>query len=404
MAHIIRSPYFRQLINENNLWISTLQGLNIRHIEQLASLLLSDTGKLALTCLNLPIDIKQLEHATDKYLRTINIPGVQISASAVTNPLRPRNIWLKQKRGLGHLSPHKPQYLHEISAEPSYLQTDASDLNLDNYPDLGSKSIYGDGALPQVKDQKQRGTCVAFAITSMLEAFIHNHKPSFRRSRNFSEQYLYYRAKQLDREKIEDGTQFEYALEALHTYGICAETYLKYRGFNDWGHALLFDKERHGRTTLDNFAKLTKLSNSSHLPKEDLVNSIKNCIRRNLPVSVGVLVFQDAWLENDYAISKGEIEMPIVVQNEDGKSILMDICTGAHALTIYGYRDDDTSELARPGGGAFIARNSWGEEWAEGNDQAKGYANLPYEYIQKYCIDACIITELSITKQKKITK
>ncbi|MEZ4770897.1 MAG: hypothetical protein R2844_21075 [Caldilineales bacterium] len=46
-------------------------------------------------------------------------------------------------------------------------------------------------------------------------------------------------------------------------------------------------------------------------------------------------------------------------------------------MIMVGYQDD----VAVPGGGYFIVRNSWGEGWASDSDLAPGYARLPYKYI-----------------------
>jgi len=46
-------------------------------------------------------------------------------------------------------------------------------------------------------------------------------------------------------------------------------------------------------------------------------------------------------------------------------------------MILVGYQDD----VAVPGGGYFMVRNSWGEGWASESDLAAGYARLPYKYI-----------------------
>ncbi|MBQ9813184.1 MAG: hypothetical protein IJM54_07700 [Thermoguttaceae bacterium] len=60
---------------------------------------------------------------------------------------------------------------------------------------------------------------------------------------------------------------------------------------------------------------------------------------------------------------------------------------GAHALVIFGYRDDPSA--TEVGGGYFIARNSWGEGYAcESPIRMPGYSLIPYTYVAKYCLEA----------------
>ena len=60
--------------------------------------------------------------------------------------------------------------------------------------------------------------------------------------------------------------------------------------------------------------------------------------------------------------------------------LLTDPNRGGHALCIVGYEDDPSV----PGGGFFIVRNSWGEDWAQASKVAPGYCRLPYRYLEVY--------------------
>lgn len=422
MSHIVKASQFRVLRERYPHWVQTLQQYNIRHVEQLASLLLSPTGRQAIEMLKLPVPTDELATAVDVYLAQANFPGLTSTRNPLANGIRLKNTW--GKRSTGYLRPLVYESLDIYSELPNALtkqpitepdkaeelanQKTEFETRIAQFPrqcdTSGFHCIYPGGSLPPVKDQQYRGTCVAFATTAMLEGFIdHQVNSSARnnRSKRFSEQYLYYRAKNNDPNKAEDGTLFTHALQALLEHGVCAEHYLPYKGYNDWGHNLLFENSQYKKDSLDGFAKGNRIADFLHLPRIDLVNTIKDCLCRNLPVGIGVLTFQDAW-DNDYTILRGEIELPIVADHED-KQVFMDPCTGAHAITIYGYQDDAESETTRPGGGSFIFRNSWGEEWAAANDHGRGYGNLPYEYVERYCLDACIITGLHDAKdQKKI--
>lgn len=75
----------------------------------------------------------------------------------------------------------------------------------------------------------------------------------------------------------------------------------------------------------------------------------------------------------------------------------MDTYLGGHAVVLVGYQDnspDDPGEH-RPGGGYFVFRNSWGQNWAPGNNHAPGYGFLPYSYAEQFCLEAAVIDELA---------
>ena len=125
------------------------------------------------------------------------------------------------------------------------------------------------------------------------------------------------------------------------------------------------------------------------------VQKIKEYLLMGKPIGVGVQTFRTAWVESQYAEHKGEIQMPLTRVDSNGVYIL-DEASGGHAITIVGYRDNDLSSTSiRPGGGYFIFKNSWGQQWARANvEVAAGYGQIPYAYIERYCIAAVAIDDL----------
>ena len=61
---------------------------------------------------------------------------------------------------------------------------------------------------------------------------------------------------------------------------------------------------------------------------------------------------------------------------------------GGHAMLVVGYKD----EPMIPGGGYFIVRNSWGENWAALGEYP-GHAKIPYAYIDLFCGSAMSIIQ-----------
>jgi hypothetical protein len=80
-----------------------------------------------------------------------------------------------------------------------------------------------------VRDQGQRGTCVAFGSTACVEHWFARTEPP---NPDFSEQFLYYQIKTSsgDPNKQQDGTWLQFAQQMLHTYGLCREATDPYVG------------------------------------------------------------------------------------------------------------------------------------------------------------------------------
>ena len=113
-------------------------------------------------------------------------------------------------------------------------------------------------------------------------------------------------------------------------------------------------------------------------------------------IGVGLAVYHLAWY-NALAQSRGEITLP-PMDTSGNQTVILDTYLGGHAVVLVGYRDnevEDGEESHRPGGGYFLFRNSWGESWAPGNDYARGYGYLPYDYFRRFCLEAVVIDSLS---------
>nr|HMS44085.1 C1 family peptidase [Pyrinomonadaceae bacterium] len=105
------------------------------------------------------------------------------------------------------------------------------------------------------------------------------------------------------------------------------------------------------------------------------VPDIKNELTKGRCVAFSVPVF-NSWLGSSWVSYTGNITMPI--PNE--------IRAGGHAMCLVGYMDLPNPGL---GGGRFILRNSWGENWGINNQfGVPGYGTIPYAYIAKFGSEA----------------
>lgn len=98
--------------------------------------------------------------------------------------------------------------------------------------------------------------------------------------------------------------------------------------------------------------------------------------RRPMPVCAGLATFEGCDAD-------GRFEFP---ETEDvaGKLVSKSAFKGGHEVLFVGYEDDP----AEKGGGRFIVRNSWGEEWGDG-----GYGTVSYAYVECFCNEAGTILQ-----------
>lgn len=92
---------------------------------------------------------------------------------------------------------------------------------------------------------------------------------------------------------------------------------------------------------------------------------IRACLSASLPSSIGFPLYMSALKK---AKTSGEVPLPPAGEEP----------VGSHAVLLVGY--DDAREIGGDGTekttGAFLFKNSWGEDWGEG-----GYGWLPYAYL-----------------------
>lgn len=221
-----------------------------------------------------------------------------------------------------------------------------------------------------VRDQgNHRGTCTVFGILAQHE-FNWNHV------RDFSEQYLYWGAK--DEDNDSEKTSIDQAWSVLEYRGVCREVLSSYttaQPFPKWGGpdpgpAAHFDAwfyRAYKHWWIDN----------------DDIDRLKRCIYElGYVVTIGVPVWWNCWSSN------GNIRMPTREDIEHTREVLDSlpsrsgaIIDGHHTICLCGYND----RTAR-----FEFKNSWDDSWG-----ASGYGSIPYDYIGEYGFDALIFQSFS---------
>lgn len=228
--------------------------------------------------------------------------------------------------------------------------------------------------MPRIKNQGQRGTCVAFALCRCYETTLDW-------AHDLSEQFVYWIAKSVDR-LDEEGSTLEHGLKAIEKFGACIESLSKYRRFP-------YEARQHVRTqagprpTEAAFSDGLQRKHNSHreLDPSD-VAALKVCLFNNSPVAITIPIFS-SWTQNGVTEQNGIVKLPFD-ENEETEEF--------HAITLTGYVEDHE----QPGGGYFIFDNSWGEDWASENTLfGPGRGMLPFAYLTNYCTredEAYIVT------------
>lgn len=218
---------------------------------------------------------------------------------------------------------------------------------------------------PAIRNQKDRGTCVAFSSIAFLE--FHLAESTGATPSRHSEQFFYCACKHEDGIPIAEGTFVSTARAVLKTYGACLNKTWKYNPLpipnNEGQGPPPAGAKAEAKLSLWTTAKRVAASN---------VDLLREQLDAKRPVVLSVKTFP-SW-DFQTAAETGDITLPFPGESSDG----------GHAICLVGYVVDANA----PGGGRLIFRNSWGATWAKKSQAAAGYGSLPFEYVKKYALEA----------------
>ena len=208
---------------------------------------------------------------------------------------------------------------------------------------LPSKIDYTKKMSP-VRDQGDEGTCVGFTTAVGMKEY--QEKIDYGKLVELSPRFLYAECKKIDGMPDTEGTSIRVAVKVLQKIGVCREKYWKYKPHQK-------DKpEKDAKKDAEKF----KIKTYARILD---LQELQNTLATKGPCVIGVYVFSSMMETKD-----GKIKMP-----KNGERTY-----GGHAICPVGY-DDKT--------GFIKFKNSWGANWGD-----NGYGYLPYEYIEKYMMDA----------------
>ena len=217
-----------------------------------------------------------------------------------------------------------------------------------------------------VRDQANRGTCVAHAATAAAEHFYYKAG----RNLDLSRQFLYWDCKQHDGDPNAEGTWLAIALPCLQREGCCLETTWPYNptpipGDEAQGPPPLAALPEALTLRIASFTKIAPTS----------VHDIKSNLAARRCVAFSIPVF-NSWYKNNDVTRTGNIGNPIPGETE----------VGGHAMCMVGY--EDIPNAPQLGGGRFYIRNSWDGQWATQSLLGVGYGTIPYSYIDRFGSEA----------------
>lgn len=219
-----------------------------------------------------------------------------------------------------------------------------------------------------VKNQGKAGTCVGMAVTAVKEwqeqqeqlAEIQEGKKYKRKQKYYdlSEQWAYYKAKEIDPWPNEEGTSIRFALKQICNLGIPPE---KAWPYND----AMKGNPKPWATLIARWGK-----GKSYYRIKDL-SELTIAIHDHGPVVIGITCFAGI-----FNAPNGIVPLPSQYDQPQG----------GHALAAVGYNTN--SQYVK-------IKNSWSTAWGD-----NGYGYLPFEYINKYMDDAWVLIDQHVSKEE----
>jgi C1A family cysteine protease len=321
--------------------IASLHALSIRTVEELLGLVYADIDAVA------------------EFLPGVDLPQLQADGyqDANTTIMAEERAQQNVSHPLGALQPLNVET--EEVADPQTFLSYSTAAQRSEYPHDHSEVIHA--CLLPARDQGERGTCVAHATAALLDCLYLTQRSAHL---NFSPQFIYWSAKQVDDHPDTEGTWLATAVPTTVKPGDCTETSWPYNPNPNPANVSQGPPPKAAIEEADRYRTATHVELYARSPV-----AIRQEIRNHFPVAISIPVYQN-WENNPATKATGLIPMPLP------RSRLV----GGHAVCVVGYQLDDQFT----GGGAFIVRNSWGPGWAPLSPVQAGYGIIPFEYVERY--------------------
>jgi hypothetical protein len=235
-----------------------------------------------------------------------------------------------------------------------------------------------------VRDQGQRGTCVAFGTAALRELLMCEQANSLR---DVCEQFLYWDIKtnSPDPQKSTDGTWIEFAFESLGRAGICPEATWPYNPVLNSANISQGGPGAPPVGAASQAALWAVPASLYHTVSATSGNAqlvLDALVKNGLPVAISLPVFSDPLLPqaDNWSTSAGWLFGNVL--DPPPTSIVV----GGHCVCVTGFQPD----AAEPLGGYFVIRNSWSTQWgaqlplAGHHGPEAGYGQVSATYVDKF--------------------
>jgi C1A family cysteine protease len=213
-----------------------------------------------------------------------------------------------------------------------------------------------------VKNQGSINSCTANAAVTLVEYF---ERRSSGRSVDASRLFLYKVTRNLLRKTGDVGANTRTTMKALAMIGVPAEEFWPYdeAKIDEEPSAFCYALADRYRST-EYYRVDTK-----NRTKEVVLQYVKSTLAANRPLMFGIMAYINCWQQGQ---STGKLPFPTT---EDTRF-------GGHNMAVVGYDDNmkikNTDVNGIESTGAFLVKNSYGEQWGD-----KGYGWVPYDYLLK---------------------
>jgi autotransporter-associated beta strand protein len=213
------------------------------------------------------------------------------------------------------------------------------------------RNVSGQNWLTSVKNQEEQGTCWAFASGGVIEAKYMLTRNDITYKPDTSEQQLVWETNPDMGDGVSGGRSYQ-CMDYFASHGVVTEAEIPMKKTDVWVAGDPW------YTANSNYFKAA--SSATNLSQGTSLAYIKNCVKTMGPLAIHIEADNDF-----YDPPPGSYR-------------------GGHQVVIVGYQDD----VAAPGGGYWIIKNSWGADW-NGNGYGKvAYASQPsyedYSWIGVY--------------------
>jgi hypothetical protein len=227
--------------------------------------------------------------------------------------------------------------------------------------------------LPPIRDQGQRGTCAYFATVGALETYYMNHSSSFGSTRLSEECLVDVRNWMVDNSSLyagddkpdlrpdPNGDLPQSIIKTIAYYGVPqAKNYS-----SSLSCVYDVDNENGSDVSLVDYQSIFSSGASFAFGKNlafrydsaPTIESVKALIAANIPVEVGVLVYNEYMYSSNWRFNPG-------IDTDDN-------IAGGHAILLTGYTVSNGKTI-------FTFKNSWGKSWGK-----SGYGTLDDALVKK---------------------